>query len=46
MEEARRIEVPVDMPEGVSHEEVFGDDKSSLGNARARIAVQCRSRWQ
>ena len=28
--EPRRIEVPVDMPEGVSHEGVFGDDEKRV----------------
>ncbi|HLG15195.1 MAG TPA: VIT and VWA domain-containing protein [Blastocatellia bacterium] len=30
--EPRRIEVPVDMPEGVSHQGVFGDERRELPN--------------
>ena len=39
--EPRRIEVPVDIPEGVSHEGVFGEDDEKqsgiIANARTRI---------
>jgi Ca-activated chloride channel family protein len=36
----RRVEVPVEMPEGVSHEGVFGKEKGEMGRAFAPVPMQ------